>query len=121
MYQMIMKRVYRENVAMLHKYRQKAFKDRSKSIANDVTRYEESMDILGMKPDDMIGFLNSDGKFFWGNLCVDDPSRMENDMMRHFEAELGNRDNLDVNLVYKLISEIIEERLARERGDNAVR
>lgn len=111
MYQMIMKRVYRENVAMLHKYRQKAFKDRSKSIANDVTRYEESMDILGMKPDDMIGFLNSD----------DDPSRMENDMMRHFEAELGNRDNLDVNLVYKLISEIIEERLARERGDNAVR
>ena len=56
-YSMILLRLYKDNLFMLGKEKTE-YNDRENSMANDITRYSESLDVLGIKADDIGTFLH---------------------------------------------------------------
>jgi hypothetical protein len=113
---MIIRRIFRENLAIVTRDNARHKKGESRCIANDVTRYSDSMDLLGLKPNDLGMFVGDpNGKFFGFN-WEDDPMKKEEVALKAFDNELASRDNLDVNLIYKKINEVIGERISREKA-----
>lgn len=105
-YQMIIRRIFRENLAIVTRDGARHKKEHSRSMANDVTRYSDSMDLLGLKANDLGMFVGDPS---------DDPMKKEEIALKAFDNELANRDNLDVNLIYKQINQVIGERISREQ------
>lgn len=101
-FSMILSRLYKENLFMLQKEKTE-FNDNNNTMANDITRYSESLDVLGLKADDIGQFLHSK---------VEKAKNREDGLLKNFEDELNNSENMDFGQIFKRIAELVEERIA---------
>ena len=104
---MVFKRLYRENLKQVY-----AASAGDAPLDEDLQKFRESMNILSLSPDQLKNFIsaNSLKKSKPGSAVHEVKAQMEEEIEK-FEQELAQGEELNGQRIYKLLAEVIEDRL----------
>ncbi len=104
---MVFKRLYRENLKQVY-----AVSADSAPQDEDLQKFKESMNILSLSPDQLKNFISANSHKKSG-LCspVNEVKAQMEEEIEKFEQELAQGEELNGQRIYKLLAEVIEDRL----------
>lgn len=105
---MVLKRIFKENLKAV--YTSSAMDGKTE---DDLSKFKESMNILNLSPDQLKNFIstNNQKKSSFSIILVDEAKNQMEEEMEKFENELDLQGDFNGQRIFKMISEVIEDRI----------